>query len=349
MSGAQHPAPVAAAPAGIDAARLVRPTAAFAVVAMLLGRAAAPALQGLAPGLQRVVEATDFAAGTLSHLLALLVSALCIGVLLSVVRFERVSLVTRVLLVALTGLVLFACMWAARARLPPVGSLVVGCLSGAVAGVGTVEALRQPRTRAIGVVLGLTALAALVRVLAAGVLALLPEPKALAFSPAASVLATCSSVLHLLALLVALVWIATRRRTVAPPSTMLSLALAVLASWAAAKGARAAASVGYLFVARALERLTPSPTPALHPAVVTFVAALGPVLAGGAVLTPRQIPSVTGALALALVGGVLLDAPAHALIVTLASLAAVLASRDDRAMWEALLGRPARQGPSRPA
>jgi len=70
-----------------------------------------------------------------------------------------------------------------------------------------------------------------------------------------------------------------------------------------------------------------------------------PALAVGALATRRQIPAIIGALALVLAAGVMVDAPLLALMLTTASLATVLASRDDRGMWEALLGRPLKGAP----
>ena len=69
-------------------------------------------------------------------------------------------------------------------------------------------------------------------------------------------------------------------------------------------------------------------------------------LALAALATRKQVPSVIGALTLTLLAGMMVDAPVQAMLLTLAALSTVLASRDERGMWEVLIGRPLRGGPA---
>jgi len=239
--------------------------------------------------------------------------------------------------------VLILGIWATRKALPNPGSILVGLMASVAAIVSAIEGITQPRTRAVAVVLGLTGVSGMLHVAGGTVLM-----RSANLSLVAAALLSVAVFVHGMALLVALVWLATRRRTVVPPATMAALAASVLLTWAASKGAQANAGQGWVFAWRALETLLPSPSPGLPTAMTMFLSVLSPSLAVAALATRRQIPSVIGALALALLAGLLVDAPVQAMILTLAALCTVIASRDDRGMWEALIGRPLRPGGGQP-
>jgi hypothetical protein len=329
-----------AAGSSAELGRLIRPVAALGILALVLGRVIAPALKGAFNGIDRVIRGADILAGVSSQGLAFAVTALSIGALLVISRDRQVSLVVRALLIPQTLLVLLIGIWATRKPLANPALLVSGLMASLAAIVASVQGLRKPRTRALGVVLSVTGVAALVHV-AAGWFSLRGGLPALA-----GALSSASLVLHAGALVVALVWLATRRRTLVPPATMAALFAAVLLTWAASKGARPNATEGWIFAWRSLEALLPSPSPGLPSSLALFLAVLSPCLALAALSTRRQVPSVIGALTLVLLAGVLVDAPVQAMILTLAGLSTVLASRDDRGMWEVLIGRPLRGGPA---
>lgn len=318
-----------------EVSRLIRPLAVLAVVAIILARAVTPALKGTFSGIDGLIRWADIAAGLLSQGLAFALTALAIGALLVVGRDRRVSIVARALLVPQTVLVLFFGIWATRNTVGNPGVMLLGMLAVSVSTLGAVEGLRQARTRALGVVLGLTSMAGFTHLLAAVVAWRTPDSARLA-----AAMGSLSLVIHAAALLVALVWLASRRRSVLPPATMISLVVSVLLTWAASRGSLMSAAPGWVFAARAMDRLTPSPAPSLPASFAIFLSALAPALAVGALATRRQIPTIIGSLALALTAGVMVDAPLQAMMLITASLGTVLASRDDRGMWEALLGRP---------
>lgn len=318
-----------------EVSRLIRPLAVLAIVAIVLARAVTPALKGTFSGIDRLIRWADVAAGLLSQGLAFALTALAIGALLVVGRDRKVSVVARSLLVPQTMLVLFFGIWATRNTVGNPGVMLLGMVAVSVSTIGAIEGLRQARTRALGVVLGLTSLAGFAHLLAAVVAWRTPDSARFA-----AALGSFSLFIHAIALLVALVWLASRRRSVLPPATMISLVVSVLVTWAAAKGTLMSAAPGWVFAARAMERLTPTPAPGLPASFAIFLSALAPALAIGALATRRQIPTIIGSLALALTAGVLVDAPLQAMMLTTASLGTVLASRDERGMWEALLGRP---------
>ena len=323
-----------------DVSRLIRPVAVLGVVALVLGRVIAPALKGAFVGIDAFIRYSDLAAGILSQGLAFAVTALCIGALLVIARDRQVSMVVRAMLLPQTALVLLLGIWATRKPLPNLGLVLIGLMASISALFGALPGFRHTRTRALAVVLPGTGLASLVHV--AGALSALRGSSLAAMSSGFSSLAM---VLHALAMLVALVWLASRRRTIIAPATMTVLIVSVALTWAASKGSQPGASAGWAFIWRALDNLLPRPLPTLPASMAIFLSLLSPGLAVAALATRRQIPSVIGALALTLLAGILADAPVQAMILTLAALCTVLASRDDRGMWEALLGRPLQSGP----
>jgi hypothetical protein len=318
--------------------------AVLALIAMMLGRVIAPSMKGLVTGLQRVTDVVDYGAGIFSHVLALGASALIFGSALLVAREVKVSLATRIVLLAETTIVLFVSIPASRTPLAPLGCMVIGLMASLIGITGGAQGLREPRSRALGAVLMTTSIAGGLRVIASMLLSFSSAQRAVRYQAIADVLSTLSMLLFAGALLIALLWLASRRRTIAPPSTLLALVLSVVWCWLAAKGQRHDAGPWFVFFDRALDHLTPIPHSLLPLPLANFFSAMGPSLAVGALITRRQMPTVIGALSLVLIAGPLIDAPAHALILVLAAFATVLASRDDRGMWETLLGRPLREG-----
>ncbi len=332
------PAPNAGAAAS-DMGRLVRPAAVLALATLLVGRVLPDALKGSVLGGERLIETVDLVAGACSQLLAFVASALSIGLMLSIGRDHRLSAVTRAIVIPQASLLLLFGLWASRARLTAVGAVVVGALACSIAIASSIQAMKQARSRALGVVLCSTAVAGALHLGAAALISVTGE-RALRYVPISGSLATASLVVYAVSLLVALVWLASRRRTVMPPATLGAMAAAVLVVWAALRASHPGASRLLVFASRALDRLVPIPEPAIGLAIAMFLAVLGPALAITALVTRRQIPSVIGALALTLTAGVLVDSPLHAMLLSVAGLAALVASRDERGMWEVLIGRP---------
>jgi len=322
-----------------EVGRLVRPTAALALFTMLLAQGVSPSIKtaGLAVG--RVIDYVDLAAGISSHLLALTVSALSIGLLLIVGRDPRVSLVARVLLVAQTTIVLVLAVPASRFRLSPFACFFLGVVACSAAMAGSFEGLREPRTRALGMVLGLVGLAGTTRVVSAGLVAIPTATQAGKLAPLSNALSTGSVLLHGVALMVALAWLASRRRKTVSVGSMAALIFAMAVTWVAGSGAQVNAPTWMIFVARFQEELIPLPLSAFPRVVDGFVAVLGPIVAVAALLSRRQVGTVVGAVTLALTAGTVVDVPGHAIVMVLAALATALAAHDEQGMWEALMGK----------
>lgn len=322
-----------------EVGRLIRPAAVLALFAMLLAQGLSPAVKtaGLAVG--RLIDYIDVAAGISSHLLALMASAMCIGLLLIVGRDPRVSIVSRVLLVAQTTVVLVLAVPASRFRLSPFACFFLGIVACSAAISGAFEGLREPRSRALGIVLGLTGLAGTARVVSAGLIAIPSAEQATRLLPLSHVLSTASVIIHALALLVTLAWLGSRKRKTISIGTMFALATAMFVTWAAASGAKPNAYGWMVFAARFQDQLIALPLSALPRVVDGFVAVLGPIVAAAALMNRGQMATVVGSVALALTAGTVVDVPGHALIMALAALSTALAAHDEQGMWEALMGK----------
>jgi len=328
-----------------DASRLIRPMALLALVAMLLAQSVAPALKGVAMGMDRMIDVFDVVAGVGSHLLAIATTAIAIGLVLLIARDGRVNLVVRVLLIAQTTVVLVLGVPAARFRLSAFACFFLGLVACGLALVAAVEGMREPRSRAAGLVLGATAVAALMRMVPAAILSLSDGSRAESFAPVASWLATGSVLLFGASVFVTLAWVAARGRKLVSPVSLLALGSATMLAWGALRGARPHASSWSLFLARAMDELATDPGSLLPPVVEHFIIGLAPITALAVLASRRQIPSVVGALALTVTAGAAPDIPGRALILTIAALSVVLASRDDHGMWAALIGHPLASGP----
>ncbi len=328
-----------------EASHLIRPMAVLALLATVIAQSVAPAIKGVAMGMGRVIDGIDVAAGIVSHLLAIATTALAIGLILLIARDRKINILVRILLIAQTAVILILGVPAARFRLSAFACFFIGLVACGLALVSSLEGMRQPRSRAPGLVLAVTTIAALLRMIPAAILSLSEPARAESFQPLASLLASVSAVVFGAAVFMTLAWLAARgRRLVAPVSTIV-LAASMVLTWGALRGEKPDAPAWTLFLSRAMTELVPDPTTLLPQFVVFFIAALAPLTAVAAISSRRQIPAVLGALALTVTAGSAPDVPGRALILALASLSVVLASRDDRGMWAALIGRPLAPNP----
>jgi hypothetical protein len=324
--------------------RLVRPAAALALVAMLLGQAVVPAVKSV--GLASLIEPLDLVANISSHLLAFTATALSIGLLLVVGRDPRVSLVARVLLVAQAVIVLVLAVPASRFRLSSFACFFLGAVACSAAMVAAIEGIRETRSRALGLVLAILGIAAAARVTSAGLIVIPSLPQAERLMSLSTSMATGSVVLHAISLFVALSWIAARRRSTVSFGTFLALLGAMVVTWGAA-GVHPRSPLWAVFFARLQDHLMPAPLSLLARSVDGFVVVLAPLVAFTALLMRRQMGAVVGALALVLTAGTAVDIPGRALIMVVGAVATVLAARDEQGMWEVLMGK--RWEPAKPS
>lgn len=332
-----------------DASRLIKPMAVVALLAMVLAQGVAPALKGVAMGLGRLIDAVDVAAGIGSHLLAISATALAIGLILLIARDRKVHIVSRILLIAQTTVILILAVPAARFRLSAFSCFFIGLVACGLALIGSWEGMRQPRSRAAGLVLAVTAIGSLLRMIPAALVSLSDPLRAENLAPVAAFAASVSTLLFGAAVLVTLVWMAARGRKLVSPVSFLVMGGSLFLTWAALRGDKPQAPAWALFMSRALTELVPDPPSSLPQVAVYFLTALAPLTAIAAIASRRQLPSVVGALALTITAGTAPDVPGRALILALATLSVVLASRDDHGMWAALIGHSLASTPPAPA
>lgn len=313
---------------------MVRIVAAIGLLATIVGRAIAPALHGAGEGMDRVIAVMDFAGSFTTFLFAILTLVTTGVQMMQTSRQSRLSLGYRIASATLATLVVALIAPALPARLPDRGILLTASASALLALAAAREAMLVPRTRAVGVVLGVTGTSALLH-LGALWLAASPLPS---LAHASLAIATAGTGLDAAALVIALAWIGTRSGTLVSWHTTAALALALAAYWGARRGEFEAAKLWQVVAHQAVERLVAPPASFVLPALRAFFELAALALAGAALLLRKQVPSITGALALALVARPTTDVPLSAAALTLAALTIALAARDERAMWELLLG-----------
>jgi hypothetical protein len=332
--------------------RYVQQVSLLGVVAVLFGRSIAPALRGAREGLDKIIGYADLVGGLASYLFAFIGLSAVIVELMLTFREKRFTLAYRVGATALGLTVVSLVVPAFREPLPERASLVVALASGLVAIFASYEAMSVPRTRALGVLLVTAGIAALLH-LGATVLAWHAGEHALyRAATIARVLATGSVLFDTIALLTGFAWLTTRTSPATVWAARAALFLACVLAWGAARGGPNHGSPLWQIVTyRAVERVLAPPPPYVWIPYRYVLETCAPLLGIVAVVARGQIPSVIGALALALIARPSTDVPLSALALTLAALSTPLAARDDRGMWAALMansGQRAAFGPNSP-
>lgn len=337
--------------AGLPALRLVLPLAGLAVAATILGRMLAPAAAGLAVGTGRLVRGLEIVGGALTQLFA--VSAVFVAMaLLSAVARSRVPYGLRIGAILAGSFVMLIVLRATVERVPGLSSALIGVLAALLAIGAAWDARRAPFARPVALVLGLVGLGALARLAGVALAIRAADPTRVGLAVPARGIATAGFVIDALAVLVTIAVLAPRKpkeaggggsgdarpQHLASPLTLAALALALLATRQALAGGVEEASALDVLFRRALDRLLTRPSPLLPLGVQLFAAALGVLVALSALLARRDVPALTGALALALVARAAPDAPLGALSLVIAAFSLALAARDDRGLWAAILG-----------
>lgn len=313
----------------------VRPVAILALVATVLGRALVPAMRGVIGGDGPWLDRLEAVAALASQLLLVTLASLLVAITFSVLRLGRLPLAYRLSATALAGVVLGLATPASVARLGPTFSALLAVAAIGTALLGTAQALIAPHTRAVGVLTAGMAIAALTRQVAWGMAIQGGEKAWLRVAVAARSVATGALLVEGLAVVFALLWLATRRRKIASVGTSVAMLLALTGTWIGERIDQAAASPWRLAVARAVGRLVSPPTPLVAVPIRLFVATLAVTLAGAALASRRETPYVVGTLALVLLAGVDADVPLCALALSVASLAGALAAHDPDAVRSA--------------
>ncbi|CAN93055.1 MULTISPECIES: hypothetical protein [Sorangium] len=333
--------------AGLPVLALVRPLAVLALLAMILGRMVAPAMVGLAVGIERAVHTIELAGAGASQLFAIGAIVVAMALISAVVR-SRVPYALRIGAIVAGSFVILVVLHATVQRVPDLSAALIG-VSAAILALGSAwEALRVPFVRPVAAALGLVGASALVR-LAGVLLAVWANDRgSKALAGATSSVATAAFALGALAVLAATVALGAgreaRTRDAEPPRprlvsplSLVALASALFATRAALAGASDDASMVEALFRRALDRLLTRPAPVVPLSMQLFVAALSVVVAALALVAPPRLPALGGALALLLVAGSAPEVPLGALSLVIAALCIALAARDERGFWAAML------------
>ena len=328
------PPPPSEPPTSFGALAFVRPLAAFAVIAMLLGRAFGPSVRGLVVGLGRTGDYLELAGAAVSQFFLILATVGAMALGLSALR-AGLPAVVRFGAVFASGLVVLVTLSASASRVPEASLVLVGGVACALALLAAWDTIRTPFARATAVMLGLLGLGGLLRVVS--VIIVMREgvaPEALA--RVARGVSTVGLLLDGAAMAVAVGFVASRSKKLTSPATLAALAVALFATRQAIAGTSDEAAAMSVLLARAAKNLVLRPEPFVSPVIATFVAFAAPAIAVAALATRSLTPALSGAIALLLVARGAPDVPLCSLALVLASLATVLAARDHRGLWAAI-------------
>ncbi len=333
--------------AGLPVLRLIRPLAVLALLAMILGRMLAPAMVGLAVGIERAAHAVELAGAGASQLFAIGAIVIAMALIGAVVR-SRVPYALRIAAIVAGSFVILVVLHATAQRVPDLSAALIG-VSAAILALGSAwDALRIPFMRPVAAALGLVGASALVRLTGVFLAVWANDRGSKALAGATSSVATAAFALDALAVLVATVALGARRearpRDAEPPRPRLvsplslaALALSLLVTRAALAGAADDASMIETLFRRALDRLLTRPAPVVPLSMQLFVGALSVVVVALALIAPPRLPVLGGALALLLVARSAPEVPLNALSLLIAALCVALAARDERGFWAAVL------------
>ena len=306
-------------------AQFMRWLAGVGILAAVLARGLAPALRGYKAGIGRWIAGADGAAALLSQLLVVCTVMVCFRVLLATLRERRLPALQRLVTVPAAAAVLTLAIAASKADLTPRLTLTIACASSLVTLVAGFRAIHLPRTRALGLALGIVGTASMIQT-AVRAVALEASARALAeLFDTARALATLGFALFVVAVAVVAAWLLAGRRYSSIAAGAALLACALLA-WLADAGSRYGATGLSYLLGRTLMELSRQPSPLVAPLVRHWVLLVSLAAASAAVLWPGRDRLVQACLAMVLLAGIQADIPALGLLLVLAALSAALAS-----------------------
>ncbi|MFO0756145.1 MAG: hypothetical protein U0359_06620 [Byssovorax sp.] len=341
---------------GVSALALLSPIALLAWLAVLFGRALGPSIAGTWVGADRAIFLVQYTGSLASQLCGMAAIVLCLAELL-MIKNSRLSMPARVAAMIAGGAVILGCFFASsRAEgLALPARAVVGVSASIAALIGAWSALRAPLSRAPGLVVGLTAVASLLRMGGALAAYIAADPRHGGLASTARGLGTVAALIGALALLVALGWLASRARGGQSPLTLAALIGALVLAREGVRSLRDEAAPATVLAGRALDHLVPKPVSSLPASIQLFIAALAVLLALAA-LVPQRVPLREGAdpsaprarlptylgatIALALLVRDTPEMPLGGVLLVVAGLGAALGAEDDRGLWAAIGGGP---------
>jgi hypothetical protein len=310
-------------------------TAVVGAAAKIFGVLVAPGMRGV--GSESSMVTTEMVSATLGYTFAALLVALICGGSFELARSRKIGMVSRGSVVAVSGLVVALASPAVVQRLHTMAALVLALVASIIALVAGVGTVRTAHTRIIGVVLGMLALAGLLRPLAYAVTALAGERASLTLFYAGRGLLTFSVVVQALSALLAAAWLGTRSRWRGRLLANAAIVLAFVLTYLAARESSSPPTAFEAVIRGSLSQAAGTALPYGLSSIAAFLVPATILLALVAVVQRAQPPAVLAALALALLSHGSFDVPLHALAITAAAQWALLAMADDRTMWSAMV------------
>jgi hypothetical protein len=310
-----------------------------------MGILVAPGVRGLAS--DRVVEDANQVAWTFAYLVAGLLVMLVVYGAIELSRSSRAKSPLAAAAVSAAGLVAALTTPALQRPLFPALAAALALVTVTVVVLGGVRGLRVKHTRAVAALMLAFAAAGLVRVVAWELARRAGDAGDTRLYEVARVMATAALLFEGLGQMVAAAWLGTRSRFGGQVLSSLAVALAWLLTYAASVGAGVNAKPWQAAAHIALATATGLPQPYGPTGLAVFLLAASILLAGVAAIQQRQVVAVTTPLALSLIGRGAFDVPIHALAATAASLWLILASTDERAVWQALIAARGARGGNR--
>jgi hypothetical protein len=302
----------------------------LALLANITGRLLEPALIGAASGIERWINVTKIFANLASPIVAVGGVAFTLRAVGVALTKSSLGIAYRVLVIP-AAIATSAVLMAATARVldPPLVSVLA--VSAIVAAAMAVPiALSRPTTRAVGMVLALTALSGAFDF--AGVRLSLWAVDRLSARDfrIAAILVTCGFALEVLLVAVAFACLAYRRPTRTAIFTAATIVLTLLVAWTVHLGNQPYAPTGPVVVARAVSELLRPPAP-LVPSNFRLTLEMASLVAAIAALVLARRSPPAALVALCLVARGSLDVPIPALMLVVVSLAiAAYADRTPR-------------------
>ena len=302
-------------------------TATVATFAKIAGVIVAPGARGVVDG--RIVNLIDTATGALAYLLTALLVALVCGASFELARARGVGVIPRGAVVAVSGLIVALASPAVVERLGTLPALALAAVTSLVGFAAGSMTLRTAETRAVGGVLSLLALSAFLRIVAWEMAMMTVERGAFATLDIARAFSTGAVALQAFAALLAAAWVGTRSKWRGRILANVAVLVAFGLTWLAARNGPDPTTFEAI-LRSSLPHAIAVPEPFLLGPIGAFLVPATILLAGVALLQPRQPPPIVAALALALLSGGSFDVPLHALLATASAQWILLAMSDAR-------------------
>jgi hypothetical protein len=302
-------------------------TATVAIAAKIVGVIIAPGARGVAG--ESTGNFLETLSGAFAYTLTALLVALVCGASFELARTRHVNVVARGMVVAVSGLIVALASPAVVERLSTLPSLALAVVTSLIALLAGAVVLRSAETRALGGMLTMLALCGLLRVVAWETCSVAVDRGSTSLLETARGLATAAVGLQAVATLLAAAWIGTRSKWRGRILANLAILVAFGITWLAARTTDSASTIESI-LRTALPAAAGMPPPYLLQSIAAFLVPASILLAGAALLQPRQSPAIVVALALALLSNGAFDVPLHALLITTSAEWAMLAMADER-------------------